>query len=119
MQFSTIETNVETMDYTYNIVGIDLGMRTLATLSNGLKIANLDTRHEEKMIKKYQKSISRKKIQQHPLQQNTKNTRKMDKKKKQPHKRRIPQIKPLPSQKIRPNLYGNTRHTRNVRTNRL
>ena len=60
-----------------------------------------------------------KKIQQHPLQQNTKNTRKMDKKKKQPHKRRIPQIKPLPSQKIRPNLYGNTRHTRNVRTNRL
>ena len=56
-----IETNVETMDYTYNIVGIDLGMRTLATLSNGLKIANLDTRHEEKMIKKYQKSLSRKK----------------------------------------------------------
>ena len=56
-----IETNVETMDYTYNIVGIDLGMRTLATLSNGLKIANLDTCHEEKMIKKYQKSLSRKK----------------------------------------------------------
>ena len=57
----SIETNVETMDYTYNIVGIDLGMRTLATLSNGLKIANLDTRHEDKMIKKYQKSLSRKK----------------------------------------------------------
>ena len=56
-----IETNVETMDYTYNIVGIDLGMRTLATLSNGLKITNLDTTHEEKMIKKYQKSLSRKK----------------------------------------------------------
>ena len=56
-----IETEVETMDYTYKSVGIDLGMRTLATLSNGLKITNLDTRHEEKMIKKYQKSLSRKK----------------------------------------------------------
>jgi len=56
-----IETNVETMDYTYKSVGIDLGMRTLAILSNGLKITNLDTTHEEKMIKKYQKSLSRKK----------------------------------------------------------
>ena len=56
-----IKTNVETMDYTYKSVGIDLGMRTLATLSNGLKITNLDTTHEEKMIKKYQKSLSRKK----------------------------------------------------------
>ena len=49
------------MDYTYKGVGIDLGMRTLAILSNGIKITNLDTRHEEKMIKKYQKSLSRKK----------------------------------------------------------
>ena len=56
-----IETEVETMDYTYKSVGIDLGMRTLATLSNGLKITNLDTTNEEKMIKKYQKSLSRKK----------------------------------------------------------
>ena len=56
-----IETEVETMDYTYKSVGIDLGMRTLAILSNGLKITNLDTTHEEKMIKKYQKSLSRKK----------------------------------------------------------
>jgi putative transposase len=114
-----IETEVETMDYTYKSVGIDLGMRTLATLSNGLKITNLDTRHEEKMIKKYQKSLSRKKIQQQPLQQNTKKTRQMDTKKKQPHKRRIPQIKQLPSQNIRPNLYGNTRHTKNIRNHRL
>ena len=56
-----IKTEVETMDYTYKSVGIDLGMRTLAILSNGLKITNLDTTHEEKMIKKYQKSLSRKK----------------------------------------------------------
>ena len=43
----------------------------------------------------------------------------MDKKKKQPHKRRIPQIKQLPSQNIRPNLYGNTRYTRNIQENRF
>ena len=40
---------------------IDLGIRTLATLSNGLKITNLDTTHEDKMIKKYHRILSRKK----------------------------------------------------------
>ena len=43
----------------------------------------------------------------------------MDTKKKQPHKRCIPQIKQLPSQNIRPNLYGNTGHTRNIRNHRF
>ena len=42
-------------------MGIDLGMRTLATLSNGLKIANLDVTYEESMIQKYQKRLSRQK----------------------------------------------------------
>ena len=40
-------------------VGIDLGMKTLATLSTGLKITNLDLTYEESMIKKYQKEMSR------------------------------------------------------------
>ena len=40
-------------------VGIDLGMKTLATLSTGLKITNLDLTYEESMIKKYQKQMSR------------------------------------------------------------
>ena len=63
-----IETEKQPMEKTDKAVGIDLGIRTLATLSNGLKITNLDTTHEDKMIKKYQQVLSRKKIQQQPLQ---------------------------------------------------
>ena len=55
-----IETETQNFSKTYEFVGIDLGMRTLATLDNGLKIANLDVTHEEKMIKKYQKRLSKK-----------------------------------------------------------
>jgi len=56
-----IETEKQTLEKTGKIVGIDLGIRTLATLSNGLKITNLDTTHEDKMIKKYYRVLSRKK----------------------------------------------------------
>ena len=49
------------MKKTGEAVGIDLGIRTLATLSNGLKITNLDTTREDKMIKKYRRVLSRKK----------------------------------------------------------
>jgi putative transposase len=58
-----IETETPDFPKTHKFVGIDLGMRTLATLDNGLKIANLDVSHEEKMIKKYQKRLSNKKYQ--------------------------------------------------------
>ncbi len=58
-----IETEISEFPKTYKFVGIDLGMRTLATLDNGLKIANLDVIYEESMIKKYQKRLSRKKYQ--------------------------------------------------------
>ena len=56
-----IETEKQTMKKTGEAVGIDLGIRTLATLSNGLKITNLDTTREDKMIKKYHRVLSRKK----------------------------------------------------------
>ena len=56
-----IETEIPEFPKTKQFVGIDLGMRTLATLDNGLKIANLDVTYEENMIKKYQKRLSRKK----------------------------------------------------------
>lgn len=56
-----IETNIPDLPKKYDAVGIDLGMRTLATLSNGLKIANLDVTYEESMILKYQKRLSRQK----------------------------------------------------------
>ena len=58
-----IETETPNFPKTHKFVGIDLGIRTLATLDNGLKIANLDVTHEEKMIKKYQKRLSNQEYQ--------------------------------------------------------
>ena len=58
-----IETEIPEFSRKYGAVGIDLGMKTLATLDNGLKIANLDVKYEESMIKKYHKRLSRKKHQ--------------------------------------------------------
>ena len=55
-----IEMPVESFEKTFLSVGIDLGLETLATLSNELKITNLDLNLEDKMIKKYQKILSRK-----------------------------------------------------------
>ena len=57
-----IEMPVESFEKTFLSVGIDLGLKTLATLSNELKIINLDLTYEEKMIKKYQRILSRKKL---------------------------------------------------------
>ncbi len=42
-------------------VGIDLGLKNLATLSTGLEIANLNLEREDQMIRKYQKKLSRQK----------------------------------------------------------
>ena len=56
-----IEMPVESFEKTFLSVGIDLGLKTLATLSNELKITNLDLTYEDKMIKKYQQILSRKK----------------------------------------------------------
>jgi putative transposase len=56
-----IETDIEDYPKTDDAVGIDLGMRTLATLSNEEKITNLNVNRELKMIKKYQKQLSRQK----------------------------------------------------------
>ncbi len=55
-----VETTYEPLPYSSESVGIDMGLKTFATLSNGLKIANLDVTYEEKMIQKYQRSLSRK-----------------------------------------------------------
>lgn len=42
-------------------IGIDLGIYTLATCSNGLKIANLDPTYEKAMMRKYVKQMERRK----------------------------------------------------------
>lgn len=56
-----VETTHNSLSYSSGAVGIDMGLKKFATLSNGLKIANLDVTYEEKMIQKYQRSLSRKK----------------------------------------------------------
>lgn len=50
---------VSKLKHTGEVIGIDLGLKNLATLSNELEIANLDIKREETMIKKYQKKLSR------------------------------------------------------------
>ena len=56
-----VETPIEMFDRTFESVGIDLGLRTLATLSNELKKAKIDVTYENEMIKKYQRKLARKK----------------------------------------------------------
>ena len=109
-----IETEKQPMKKTGEAVGIDLGIRTLATLSNGLKITNLDTTREDKMIKKYHRALSRKKYNSNRYNKTLKTLGKWIQRKKQPHKRCIPQIKPLHSKKLRHNLHGKPRHKRNI-----
>ena len=78
-----IENEIPEFPKTKQFVGIDLGMRTLATLDNGLKIANLDVTYEENMDQKIPKKTIPTKKQQQPLQKNTKNLLEMDRQKKE------------------------------------
>ena len=81
-----IETEKQPMKKTGEAVGIDLGIRTLATLSNGLKITNLDTTREDKMIKKYHRVLSRKKYNSKRYNKTLKTLGKWIQRKKQPLK---------------------------------
>ena len=56
-----ITTTVEELEKTGKSIGIDLGLKNLATLSNGQEITNLDLKREDEMIQKYQKKLSRQK----------------------------------------------------------
>ena len=56
-----ITTTVEELEKTGKSIGIDLGLKNLATLSNGQEITNLDLKREDAMIQKYQKKLSRQK----------------------------------------------------------
>ena len=55
-----IKTEVEELEKTGETIGIDLGLKKLATLSNTTEIDTLDLKKEEEMIKKYQKQLARK-----------------------------------------------------------
>ena len=65
-----VETSITVFDKTFESIGVDLGLRTLATLSNELEKANIDVTYEEEMIQKYQRKLARKK----PGSQRYKNT---------------------------------------------
>lgn len=101
-----ITTTVKELEKTGENIGIDLGFKKLATLSNGKEIENLDIKKEEDMIKKYQKKLSRKKIHEQKLQKNTKNIPQMAKQKKQQNQRKIPQNKQKTSATLRYNING-------------
>ena len=69
---ANIETTVEELELTGENIGIDLGLKNLATLSDGQEITNLDLKKEDAMIQKYQKKLSRQKYMSKNYQKNLK-----------------------------------------------
>ena len=67
-----IQTSVEDLELTGMNVGIDLGLKNLATLSDGEEIVNLNLKKEDAMIRKYQKKLSRQKYMSKNYQKNLK-----------------------------------------------
>ena len=67
-----VVTEVEELKKTGENIGIDLGLKTLLTLSNTQEIANLDLSHEETMIKKIPEKTIKKKIHEQKLPKNIK-----------------------------------------------
>lgn len=76
-----ITTEVDELEKTGENIGIDLGLKSLATLSNGQEIANLDLKKEEEMIKKYEKRLSRQKYMSQNYKKTLKKYHKWTKKK--------------------------------------
>ena len=62
-----IITSVNELKHTGKNIGIDLGLKNLATLSNGQEITNLDLKHEDQMIKKIPKETIQTKIHEQKL----------------------------------------------------
>ena len=56
-----IKTSINELEKKDKEIGIDLGLKNLATLSDGQEITNLDLKREIKQIRKYQKKLSRQK----------------------------------------------------------
>lgn len=66
-----IKTSVYELEHSGENIGIDLGLKNLATLSNGQEIINLDLKYEDRMISKYQKKTKSTKIHEQKLSKNT------------------------------------------------
>ena len=109
-----ITTTVEELEKTGKSIGIDLGLKNLATLSNGQEITNLDLKREDKMIQKYQKKLSRQKYMSKNYQKTLKKYYKWTNRKKQQNTKRIPPTKQKTHNTIRHNRNGKPKHKRNV-----
>ena len=109
-----IKTTVEELEKTNQNIGIDLGLKNLATLSNGQEIANLDLKKEETMIQKYQKKLSRQKYMSKNYQKTLKKYYKWQDKKNNKIQNAYHQNKQKNSHTIRHNRNGNPKHKRNV-----
>lgn len=77
---------------TNNDVGIDLGMKTLVTLSTSLKITNAGLTYVESIIKKYQKQMSRREPECNRYHKSQKKILEMCQQEKHHNKRCMPQI---------------------------
>lgn len=58
VNIETIHTSIQSVE---GVVGVDLGLKNLATLSTGLKIVNLNFSREDERINFYQRQMSRRK----------------------------------------------------------
>ena len=87
-------------------VGIDLGLRTLATYSTGEKKANLNLKKVDERIKKLQKKLSRQKRGGKNYKKNTKTLPQMDKQKKKYNRKHIQSNKHRISKKLRHHCNG-------------
>ena len=78
-----IKTSINELEKKDKEIGIDLGLKNLATLSDGQEITNLDLKREIKQIRKYQKKIIQTKIHEQKIPKNLKKIPQMDKQTKQ------------------------------------
>ena len=114
-----VVTEVEELKKTGENIGIDLGLKTLVTLSNTQEIANLDLSQEETMIKKYQKKMSRKKYMSKNYQKTLKKYHKWVDRKNNKIKKYIPPHKQKNRRKLRHHINGGFKHQRNVQKQKM
>lgn len=95
-----ITTTVEELEKTGKHIGIDLGLKNLATLSTGQEIVNLDLTHEEEMIHKYQRKLNRQKYMSNNYKKTLQKYYKWLNRKNNKNTKRIPPTKQISSQKL-------------------
>ena len=115
-----VVTEVEELKKTGENIGIDLGLKTLVTLSNTQEIANLDLSQEETMIKKIpEKNCQEKKYMSKNYQKTLKKYHKWVDRKNNKIKKYIPPHKQKNRRKLRHHINGGFKHQRNVQKQKM